>query len=215
MCDCSFVGTNDSFPAAKLNRMQLDTSCVRRCSSGTTEMRERHFDYCGEPSFVLDNFCLSSVTTFIARNKLPQNHSPSTAPIDTTNRQHGGQSGNRNRRLGEDTPREHPVLAVHPINNRSQSGMGEAISRHLASLDWKIALADIKPNDSLAADLGPSARFYHTDVASYSSQAATFSAVWRDFGRIDALVCAKKTISLETSSPGSTRLANHGILDCQ
>lgn len=77
--------------------------------------------------------------------------------------------------------------------------MGEAISRRLASLGWKIAMADIKPNDALSVDLGPSARFYHTDVASYSSQAATFSAAWRDFGRLDALVRVKASRDIRTS----------------
>lgn len=71
--------------------------------------------------------------------------------------------------------------------------MGLAISRELVSRGWKVALADISPNKDLSAELGDSAAFFYTDVASYSSQALTFQAVFDKWGRIDAL-CANAGI---------------------
>ena len=71
--------------------------------------------------------------------------------------------------------------------------MGEAISRDLVSKGWTVAMTDINENKSLAEELGSKARFYQSNVASYSSQAKMFDQVFKDFGRIDAL-CANAGI---------------------
>lgn len=66
--------------------------------------------------------------------------------------------------------------------------MGEALTRELVNRGWFVAMADLKPNDDLLKDLGSSTSYHYTDVASYSSQASTFDAVYRTHGRIDALL---------------------------
>ncbi|KAF2399363.1 NAD(P)-binding protein [Trichodelitschia bisporula] len=75
----------------------------------------------------------------------------------------------------------------------ASSGMGEALARNLVQADWLVALADLQRNEALEAELGASAAFFQTNVASYESQAKTFSAVWAKWGRIDAL-CANAGI---------------------
>lgn len=89
--------------------------------------------------------------------------------------------------------------------------MGWALSRTLVSLGWTVAMADINENKELANELGPKARFYHTNVASYDSQAATFSQVWKDFGRIDAL-CANAGI-VDRGSPYLLKERNRSVED--
>ncbi|KAH9827356.1 15-hydroxyprostaglandin dehydrogenase [NAD(+)] [Teratosphaeria destructans] len=80
----------------------------------------------------------------------------------------------------------------------ASSGMGEALTRDLVSRGWWVAMADIQENQTLALDMGPRARFYHTDVSSYESQAATFQAVFNQRGRLDAL-CANAGICDKSS----------------
>lgn len=76
--------------------------------------------------------------------------------------------------------------------------MGEALSRELAGRGWYVAMADITENISLGDELKTSAKFYHTDVADYNSQAKTFEAVFNDRGRLDAL-CANAGIGDRSS----------------
>jgi NAD(P)-dependent dehydrogenase (short-subunit alcohol dehydrogenase family) len=71
--------------------------------------------------------------------------------------------------------------------------MGEAISRHLVKNGWKVAMADIQPNEALVKELGGNAEFFKCNVADYDSQAAMFQGAWDMFGRIDAL-CANAGI---------------------
>lgn len=71
--------------------------------------------------------------------------------------------------------------------------MGAALTQTLVSLNWHVAMADLKPNPDLLSTLSPHATFHETDVASYASQAATFLAVFKAHGRIDAL-CANAGI---------------------
>ncbi|KAK5712234.1 hypothetical protein LTR17_018047 [Elasticomyces elasticus] len=86
----------------------------------------------------------------------------------------------------------------------ASSGMGEALTRELVNRGWFVAMADIRESPALSAELGSKAKFYKTNVADYSSQAATFSAVFRTHGRIDAL-CANAGIC----DKGSIFILNH------
>ncbi|KAK4961497.1 hypothetical protein LTR10_001987 [Elasticomyces elasticus] len=88
--------------------------------------------------------------------------------------------------------------------DRAQSGMGEALTRELVNRGWFVAMADIRESPALSAELGSRAAFYKTNVADYASQAATFSAVFRTHGRIDAL-CANAGIC----DKGSIFILNH------
>lgn len=76
--------------------------------------------------------------------------------------------------------------------------MGEALTRALVAEGWFVAMADIKPNETLATELATNVSFHHTDVASYDSQAATFQAVYDAHGRLDAL-CANAGIGDRSS----------------
>lgn len=76
--------------------------------------------------------------------------------------------------------------------------MGEAISRSLIKRGWRVALADINRNESLEKEFGPNAAFFKTNVANYDSQASTFLAVFKKWGRIDAL-CANAGITDKSS----------------
>lgn len=68
--------------------------------------------------------------------------------------------------------------------------MGESLATHFVSKNWLVAVADLQrgPGEALAQTLGANAIFFETDVASYESQAKTFDAVFRKWGRIDALL---------------------------
>ena len=68
--------------------------------------------------------------------------------------------------------------------------MGESLATHLVSKNWLVAVADLQrgPGEALAKTLGTNATFFETDVASYESQAKTFEAVFKKWGRIDALL---------------------------
>lgn len=68
------------------------------------------------------------------------------------------------------------------------SGIGLAISKHLISQGWRVALADIDEAGGLSALAtlpGDSAIFIRTDVSSWDDQAALFKAAWDKWGRID------------------------------
>jgi len=86
-----------------------------------------------------------------------------------------------------------PAESRVAIVTGASSGMGEALSKHLVSKGWLVAMADIQPNAELAKELGDKAAFFKTNVADYTSQAQTFQAVWDKWGRIDAL-CANAGI---------------------
>jgi len=60
--------------------------------------------------------------------------------------------------------------------------MGEQLCRDLLARGWYVAMADIKQNAELAAELGSKAEYYHTNVADYDSQARTFEAVFHRYG---------------------------------
>jgi hypothetical protein len=56
--------------------------------------------------------------------------------------------------------------------------------------NWVVAVADLQrgPGEALTRTLGANANFFETDVASYESQAKTFEAGFKKWGRIDALL---------------------------
>jgi NAD(P)-dependent dehydrogenase (short-subunit alcohol dehydrogenase family) len=68
--------------------------------------------------------------------------------------------------------------------------MGEQLARTLVDKGWRVACVDlnVKGGQKLADELGESAMFIRTDVASYDSQAETFDKVFKTWGRIDALL---------------------------
>ncbi|KAF2021865.1 hypothetical protein BU24DRAFT_417498 [Aaosphaeria arxii CBS 175.79] len=84
----------------------------------------------------------------------------------------------------------HPQVAIVTGGN---SGMGMALVRSLVHRGWKVAVADIQPNDTFAGELGDGASYHRCDVADYDSQAVMFQEVWDRYGRIDAL-CANAGI---------------------
>jgi 3alpha(or 20beta)-hydroxysteroid dehydrogenase len=69
-------------------------------------------------------------------------------------------------------------------------GMGEATSRLFASEGAKVAIADVlrEEGSALAAELGPSARFYRHDVSDAQSWAEVVRQVEADLGPVDVLV---------------------------
>jgi len=71
--------------------------------------------------------------------------------------------------------------------------MGKALSRDLVQKGWKVAMADIRPNEELSKELGEGACFFRCNVADYDSQAKMFQGVWERWGRLDAL-CANAGI---------------------
>ncbi len=68
--------------------------------------------------------------------------------------------------------------------------MGKALATHFSKEGWRLALFDVsvKGGEELAKELGPSTFFVQCDVSSYDSQAKAFLAVWKKWGRIDALL---------------------------
>ncbi|KAF2705282.1 hypothetical protein K504DRAFT_440365 [Pleomassaria siparia CBS 279.74] len=78
------------------------------------------------------------------------------------------------------------------------SGMGMALTRHLVTRGWKVAVADIKANPEFSDELGDKASFHQCNVADYDSQAEMFQQVWDKYGRIDAL-CANAGIVDQSS----------------
>ncbi|KAF2418940.1 NAD(P)-binding protein [Tothia fuscella] len=75
----------------------------------------------------------------------------------------------------------------------ASSGMGQALARELVQRGWKVALADVQPNEALSKELGENAAYFKCDVSDYDSQAATFQGTWDKWGKIDAL-CANAGI---------------------
>lgn len=65
--------------------------------------------------------------------------------------------------------------------------MGEALSEDLVSQGWRVAMADLRPNEELASKLGENGSYHECNVADYDSQAKAFQQVWDKYGRIDAL----------------------------
>src|SRR6266511_367661 len=70
------------------------------------------------------------------------------------------------------------------------AGLGRAIAGELAGAGARVAVAEIDADagERAAAELGPGARSYATDVARSEQVDATFAAVARDFGQIDIVV---------------------------
>lgn len=68
--------------------------------------------------------------------------------------------------------------------------MGEALSIHFVKQNWLVACVDLQreAGEKLAASLGPNAAFWEVNVADYDSQARMFNAVFKKWGRIDALL---------------------------
>lgn len=60
--------------------------------------------------------------------------------------------------------------------------MGEQLCRDLVTAGWHVAMADIQENPELSAELGDKAKYYHTDVSDYDSQAELFKAVFQAHG---------------------------------
>ena len=70
------------------------------------------------------------------------------------------------------------------------SGMGLAVTKHLLSKGWRVAMADIdaKGGSSISSELGPDTIFQHTDVSVYSQQAELFDRAFTWGGnRLDLL----------------------------
>lgn len=73
--------------------------------------------------------------------------------------------------------------------------MGASLAERLVQEGWNVACVDINEDQGqqTAEKLGPNAKFFHADVAKYSSQATMFNAVWNEWHRLDAL-CANAGI---------------------
>jgi 15-hydroxyprostaglandin dehydrogenase (NAD) len=70
------------------------------------------------------------------------------------------------------------------------SDIGEAVTRHLISKGYKVAVADINTHDGeqLAKELGPKVIFHHIDVSKCAKQASLFKKVFKWGGnRLDFL----------------------------
>ncbi len=70
--------------------------------------------------------------------------------------------------------------------------MGIDIAKHLHSLNYNVALVGrkLRPGHVLADELDPlrkTAEFFQTELSSYASQSALFSAVWAKWKRLDVL----------------------------
>ena len=72
------------------------------------------------------------------------------------------------------------------------SGLGAAVARDLVASGARVVIADIsRAGETLAAELGPSARFVATDVTSEADGQATVQLALDAFGRLNGLVnCA-------------------------
>ncbi len=61
------------------------------------------------------------------------------------------------------------------------SGIGLALVQHLASLGWKVVIADINPPKELV----PGTLFVHTDISSWDQQAEMFKQAYAWGKRLD------------------------------
>ena len=61
------------------------------------------------------------------------------------------------------------------------SGMGLALTKHLLSKGWRVAMADVDAagGTQLSFELGPDTLFQKTDVSIYADQAELFSRAFR------------------------------------
>src|SRR5438309_476653 len=68
--------------------------------------------------------------------------------------------------------------------------MGEGLVREMIGNGWAVACVDVQEQagKALVADLGPNAHFIKCDIADYNDQAKMYTAVWRKWGRLDALL---------------------------
>ena len=71
-----------------------------------------------------------------------------------------------------------------------QSGIGADLAKNLVTSGWKVACVGRRKEagEALEAQLGPNARFFAADVASYASQASVFQQVHRLWGQIDVFI---------------------------
>lgn len=70
------------------------------------------------------------------------------------------------------------------------SGIGLALTKHLISRGYLVAMADYNKaeGEKQSAELGPNTLFKHTDVSSYTDQAALFKTAFEwGGGRLDVL----------------------------
>ncbi|KAI9687895.1 MAG: Short-chain dehydrogenase/reductase prx6 [Bathelium mastoideum] len=76
------------------------------------------------------------------------------------------------------------------------SGMGIDIAKHLHAKGWRVGIVGRKhaAGEAVVKEIGDArARFFPANLEDYNSQAAMFQAVWKTWGRIDAL-CANAGI---------------------
>jgi 15-hydroxyprostaglandin dehydrogenase (NAD) len=60
------------------------------------------------------------------------------------------------------------------------------LAKNFLANNWRVALLDVsRPGPSIAAELGPSAIFFHCDVSSWESPAAVFAGTFEKWGLID------------------------------
>ncbi|KAL7270289.1 hypothetical protein RUND412_007006 [Rhizina undulata] len=101
-------------------------------------------------------------------------------------------------------PPSSPVAIV----TGAASGIGLALTKHLLSLNWRVAMGDISPRgSSLAASLGPNVLFVRTDVSSWLDLSALFRNAWDAWGRMD-FYAANAGIG-DTDSLSGPASANH------
>jgi 15-hydroxyprostaglandin dehydrogenase (NAD) len=68
------------------------------------------------------------------------------------------------------------------------SGIGLALSRHLLSRDWIVAIADLAPSPPAELLDAPALMYRSVDVTSYTHLAAFFADTYETWGRLDLLV---------------------------
>lgn len=78
-------------------------------------------------------------------------------------------------------------IEVHKLNRIKASGIGLALSKHLLSRCYNVALCDINAEASRKhiTELGQNTIFIQSDATSYEDQAKAFEQVWAAWGRLD------------------------------
>lgn len=94
------------------------------------------------------------------------------------------------------------------------SGIGLALTKHLLSQGWRIAMADIdfKTGSEISAELGPDTIFQQTDVSVYKQQAELFSRAFEWGGnRLDFLAANAGIDDKQILYQKEEELDNEGI----
>ena len=73
-----------------------------------------------------------------------------------------------------------PVVIV----TGGSSGIGLAISKHLASIGWGVAVFDIAPPSEAIEN----SQYFETDVTSWESQSSSFEQAYKWHGRLDLCI---------------------------